>query len=108
MKKRNRNERGETDGKEAAYMSVIGKLNSSLTVFLLTECLNCTSFTDMNSRINAIESKVKKISLSFPNTHLNWIIFQALLHPVNNLKTFEEFVTMCMEITLTSAALVLA
>ncbi|KAM7413038.1 hypothetical protein PAMA_020426 [Pampus argenteus] len=25
------------------------------------ECLNCTSFTDMNSRINAIESKIKQI-----------------------------------------------
>lgn len=32
----------------------------------LTECLNCTSFTDMSSRIDAIESKVKMP----PGTHL--------------------------------------
>lgn len=32
----------------------------------LTECLNCTSFTDMSSRIDAIESKV----LMLPGTHL--------------------------------------
>lgn len=31
-----------------------------------TECMNCTSFTDMNSRINAVESKVKKIPLMHP------------------------------------------
>lgn len=34
--------------------------------FLLTECLNCTSFTDMSSRIDAIESKVTML----PGTHL--------------------------------------
>lgn len=32
-----------------------------LSSFFHTECLNCTSFNDMNARINAIESKVKKV-----------------------------------------------
>lgn len=32
----------------------------------LTECLNCTGFTDMSSRIDAIESKV----LMLPGAHL--------------------------------------
>lgn len=87
--KRNRDERDEaeterkekTDGEEAAcVLAAMWKLNLS---FCLTECLNCTSFTDMNSRINAIESKVKRIPL-----------IPTSLYTVNNLASI------CTQITL--------
>lgn len=44
--------------------AVVMKLSLFSCVFP-SECLNCNSISDMNGRINAIESKVKKIPLAY-------------------------------------------
>lgn len=49
--------------------------------------MNCTSFIDMNNRINVIESKVNKIHLCSLSKYIYWSI-PTNIYSINNMKNY--------------------
>lgn len=73
-KRRGRDREKGKESRRRSSMDVCCNVGPKLIlVSFLTECMNCTTFTDMNSRINAIETKVKRIRLQ-PTNNLIWSV----------------------------------